>query len=177
MFSERRYFVSCEAATSINLLLQAILHVFDVQSGSEQGPLTILHHTLMVQSEPLLLLLDNFETPWDESDDQTEVESVLGRIAAISHVTLIVTMRGIVRPSNVAWTQPPLAPLAPLSLDAARQAFLTVNPDKASSQPELDLLLQELDCVPLAVKLIAQLGQYQSCSSLLVRWKKECRRV
>jgi len=110
MFTKRCYFVSCEASASVGLLLQAILSVLGVQSGSEEDPLTILHHALMVQSAPLLLVLDNFETPWDESDNQTEVESVLGRIAAVFHVTLIVTMRGVACPSDVAWTQPPLAP-------------------------------------------------------------------
>jgi tetratricopeptide (TPR) repeat protein/predicted ATPase len=170
LFSKRQYFVSCEAATSTGLLLQAILHVLGVESGSKD-PLTILHHVLMAQSAPLMLVLDNFETPWDESDNQTEVESVISRVSAVPHVTLIITMRGIVRPSDVAWTQPPLAPLSPLSLGAARQTFLRVNLDKADSQPELDELLQELECVPLAVKLIAQLAQYQSCSSLLEQWR------
>jgi tetratricopeptide (TPR) repeat protein len=170
-FLGRHYFVSCEAATSASLLLQAILHVLGVQIGSKD-PLTLLQQTLMV-SAPLLLVLDNFETPWYESDDQTEVESVLSRLDTIAHVTLIVTMRGTMRPSNVAWTQPPLAPLAPLSLEAARQSFLKVNSNHAGSQPELDQLLEELACVPLAVKLVAQLAQYQSCSSLLAWWREE----
>ena len=92
MFGKKQYFVSCEAVTSTSLLLQAILHVLGVQSASNDDPLTILHQILIVQAAPLLLVLDNFETPWDESDDQTEVESVLGRIVAVPHVTLIVTM-------------------------------------------------------------------------------------
>ena len=172
MFDERHYFVSCEAATSVSLLMQAILTVLGVQSGSKEDPLTVMHNMLMVQSAPLLMVLDNFDTPW-ESENQTEVGSLLCRIAGVLHVTLIITMQGIIRPFDVAWTQPPLDPLVPLSLNAARQAFLKVNSDKASSQPELDELLKELECVPLAVKLIAQLAQSQSCSTLLSRWRKE----
>lgn len=173
IFGDRCYFVSCEAATSTSLLLQAILQVLGVQIGSEQDPLFILHQVLIIQSRPLLLVLDNFETPWDESDDQTQVESVLSRITALSHVTLMVTMRGTIRPAEVVWTQPYLPPLMSLSLDAARQTFLKVNPDKVNSQPELDILLKQVECVPLAVKLIAQLAQSQSCSLLLKRWSKE----
>jgi len=91
-FAKRHYFVSCEAATTTSLLLQTILSVMGVQLGSKQNPLTILHQTLVVQPAPLLLVLDNFETPWDESDSQTEVEFILRKIAAVPHVTLIVAM-------------------------------------------------------------------------------------
>lgn len=96
IFGERCYFVSCEAVTSNSLLLQAILQVLGVQMGSKEDPLFILHQALMIQSRPLLLVLDNFETPWDEAEDQTKVESVLSRIAALDHVTLMVTMRGTI---------------------------------------------------------------------------------
>jgi hypothetical protein len=44
---------------------------------------------------PLLLVLDNFETPWNESEEYTAVESILQRIADVEGVSLIITMRGI----------------------------------------------------------------------------------
>ena len=105
------------------MLVLSILQVLGVQGGFKEDPLTMLHQTLIKQTAPLLLLLDNFETPWDESDDQSEVESVLQRITAVSHVTLMITMRGVICPSGVKWTQHTLGSLGPLSLDAARMTF------------------------------------------------------
>src|ERR1700728_3976686 len=142
-FQNKRYFVPCDAVTSPHLLIQHILQVLGVnKKGSYGDPLTVLHEFL-VSACPLLLVLDNFETPWVESDDQTGVESVLQRIAAIQHVALIITMRGTETPSGVHWAESEaLPPLSPLSLDAARSAFLKVARQRPSK--ELDELLKEL---------------------------------
>lgn len=48
-----------------------------------------------------------------------------------------------------------------LALDAAQETFLMINPkarDEKSNQ-DLDTLLKELDCISLAIILIAQLGK------------------
>src|SRR6202035_4382940 len=124
-FKNKRYFVPCEAVTSPNLLLQYILQVLG-RHMSSKDPLTALHEFL-ISAGPLLLVLDNFETPWEESNDQTGVESILQRITAVENVVLIITMRGIETPSGVCWAETEaLSPLLPLSLDAARSAFLQV---------------------------------------------------
>ena len=81
-FENKRYFVPCEAVTSPNLLLQYILQVLG-QHVSSKDPLTVLHEFLS-SAGPMLLVLDNFETPWEESDDQSGVESILQRIQAPS---------------------------------------------------------------------------------------------
>jgi hypothetical protein len=53
-------------------------------------------------------------------------------------------------------------------MDSARLAFVELAGKKPS--PEMDVLLQELDCVPLAIKLIAELAKTQECGSLLAQW-------
>ena len=162
----------CEAATSPELLLQYILQVLGVQQqGSSSDPLCSLHNCL--SASPLLLVLDNFETPWEESDDQSAVESILQRVAAVEHVSLLVAMRGAESPTGVKWTEPQtLPPLSSISLDAARAAFLEMAGNQRPCE-ELDLLLQELDGVPLAIKLVAQLGKTSSCTSLLKLWRSQ----
>jgi len=164
--------VSCEAATSPDLLLQHILQVVGVQQqGSFGDPLMSLHK--FMSAGPMLLILDNFETPWEESDNQSAVESILQRVAAVEHVSLIVAMRGGESPTGVKWTEPQkMPPLPPISLDAARAAFLEMAGNVRPCQ-ELDTLLEELDCVPLPIKLVAQLAKTSSCPSLLRQWRSQ----
>jgi len=169
-FKERCYFVQCEAVTSSGSLLANIFHILQLQQTSQEDPLTTLHKFL-TSTPPLLLVLDNFETPWDESKDQRAVKNILQKIAAVNHVTLIITMRGTASPLGVSWTPPSTLPvLSPLSLEGAQSVFHAIT-GKSEHKHEIDLLLMELDCVPLAVVLLGQLAKYQSISSLLQQWR------
>jgi len=161
--------VQCEAVTSSGSLLANIFQILQLQQTSQEDALTTLHKFLT--STPLLLVLDNFETPWDESKDQRAVKTILQKIAAVNHVTLIITMRGTASPLGVSWTPPSTLPvLSPLSLEGAQSVFHAIT-GKSEPKHEIDLLLMELDCVPLAVVLLAQLAKYQSISSLLQQWR------
>jgi len=169
-FKERCYFVQCEAVTSSGSLLANIFHILQLQQTSKEDALTTLHKFL-ISTPPLLLVLDNFETPWDESKDQRAVKTILQKIAAVNHVTLIITMRGTASPLGVSWTPPSTLPvLSPLSLEEAQSVFHAIT-GKSEPKHDIDLRLMELDCVPLAVVLLGQLAKYQSISSLLQQWR------
>jgi hypothetical protein len=76
----------------------------------------------------------------------------------------------------VQWTQPNNLPiLGPLSAKDAQLLYYSVNPAvvDANEQEALTLLLQEMDHVPLAVVIMAQVGTGESCSHMLSRWKEE----
>jgi tetratricopeptide (TPR) repeat protein len=176
IFSESRYFVPCEAATTPALLVNTILQVLDAQHIG-RDVLTTLHQKLELIG-PALLVLDNFETPWDESGMQSQIADVLARIAAVQHVTLIVTMRGTIHPSGIKWTHTNhsgLQKLGPLSEDDAKSLFLAINPTPLTSSEgtALSHLLKEMDYIPLAIVIMAQVGSGQSCSHLLKRWRRE----
>ena len=70
------------------------------------------------------------------------------------------------------WDRLPL--LGPLSLPHARQAFLAIATD-VEPDASLDRLLKLVDCVPLAVSLLARRCQItgESAQSLCDRWEKE----
>jgi tetratricopeptide (TPR) repeat protein len=170
-----RYFVSCHAATTPMLLIINILSVLGAQHAGGGDVLTILHDRLAAMG-PALLVLDNFETPWEESGMQVKANEILERIASVEQIRLIVTMRGTVRPPGVIWTEPTKLPvLGPLSPEASKALFLAGNPMELNEKEEgnLKVLLQELDYVPLAIVLVAQVGTGQSCSLMLRRWRKE----
>jgi tetratricopeptide (TPR) repeat protein len=162
--------VPCEAVTSSGSLLANIFHILQLQQTSQEDALTTLYKFL-ISTPPCLLVLDNFETPWDESKDQRAVKTILQKIAAVNDVTLIITMCGTASPLGVSWTPPSTLPvLSPLSLEGAQSVFHAIT-GKSEPKHEIDLLLMELDCVPLAVVLLTQLAKYQSVSSLLQQWR------
>ncbi|KAJ7142606.1 hypothetical protein C8R44DRAFT_725944 [Mycena epipterygia] len=119
-----------------------------------------------------LLVLDNLETPWEPLESRGAVEEFMSLLTDISHLALIITMRGAERPAKVRWTRPFLEPLQPLSYDAARQTFIEIADDCHDSK-DIDTLLQLTDNMPLAVDLIAHLVDYEGSSSVLARWETE----
>lgn len=169
-----RYFVPCDAFTSASMLVAGILRVFGMHNYPKEDPLQVLQNSV-IRAAPMLLILDNFETPWDSSESQTAVLGVLQRLD-IPTVTLIITMRGTSSPMGIQWNPHPVfLPLGKLSLDAASKAFVGANPQAAFAGSDVDIkaLLNVVECIPLAVILMAQLSKTESCKRLLMRWEKE----
>ena len=107
-----------------------------------------------------LLILDNFETPWDDMSTRPEISDVLRIITKSKNVSMIITICGMTPPPAIMWTF--RKPLSVLDPSAAHRLFLTINPmeDISKSEEEvLDLLLRDLDYVPLAITLLAAVGQ------------------
>jgi tetratricopeptide (TPR) repeat protein len=146
-YGARRYFVRCDGAKSQEALAGAIAAVL----GLEPGPQLEAGLLQRLSESPALLVLDNLETPWEA--DQLTVEDFLGRLAALPNLALVVSIRGGERPGGVAWLDA-LRP-NPLELSAARQTFLATAGRKFEADECLDLLLNAVDRVPLAVVLLA----------------------
>ncbi|KZV98598.1 hypothetical protein EXIGLDRAFT_763441 [Exidia glandulosa HHB12029] len=117
-----------------------------------------------------LLVLDNFESAWENLETRQEAEEVLSFLTTIPGLSLVITMRGSERPQGVVWTRPVLPPLARLNDTAALQLFLAIS-DADESAPALNLLLAYLDNLPLAIVLMASLAQYEPIDVLHARWQ------
>ncbi|KAF8208368.1 hypothetical protein K438DRAFT_1521875, partial [Mycena galopus ATCC 62051] len=114
-----------------------------------------------------LLLLDNFETPWFSSD-QAQVNIILSQLAALPHVSLLVTMTSGFPPSdNVEWHH---KELSSLDKGAASEIFKKLYPDAAGEK--LDELLEAVGHIPLAIYLMAVEGRHSKASptELLDQW-------
>jgi tetratricopeptide (TPR) repeat protein len=173
-YQDRRYFIGCDAATSAESLAALILQVVRARSTAGVNILTSLHRVLLA-SPCTLLLLDNFETVWDTISGRDRVLDVLQKIGSAKPISLIITMRGVVPPPGIAWTR--FDTLPPLSPGASKSVFLTINPlfndGNDSDGQNLDMLLAEMDYVPLAVQLLAQVSIGSSPSYMLERWRQE----
>ncbi|KAJ7583773.1 hypothetical protein C8J56DRAFT_1027902 [Mycena floridula] len=147
--------ISCEEATSAELLLNAIYTSLDITQDSHNTIQDILAE-LGQSSDPIILLLDNFETPWNTPGQRGAVARILRDIAQFSHVALFITMRATVVPcEEISWEEKRIQALDP---EASLQLFTAIY-DKAQGESKLGELLEMLGHMVLAVKLMARHGK------------------
>jgi len=150
------FWVPCIGATSTSLFLQILCTHLRV-TVETSSPLNDILAELKTTVEPRLILLDNFETPWNTLDNtQKDVNNVIQQLDRLPHVAILVTMRGTHLPSNdIVWQS---KNLPPTDKDACRRIFSDINPD-SKDDPDVDHLLTELGHMPFAVTLMANLGK------------------
>jgi len=173
-YNNHRYFVGCDTVTSAESLARLILQIIQAPSVAGENILTVLHQALLMA--PLtLLLLDNFETAWDINSGRDRVLDLLQKIGHPKRVSLIITMRGAVPLPGIVWTcfesLPPLLPPDAKSLFLAINSSLNAGDSK--DDENLDSLLAEMNYVPLAVFLLAQVSIGFSPQYMLNRWREK----
>ncbi|KAF7344714.1 CTLH domain-containing protein [Mycena venus] len=84
---QTRHFISCESAhTSESLVAIIASHLgLDTSSTSERAVFALLS-----AGQSCLMILDNFETPWEVLEGRAKVEAFLALLADIPHVALLV---------------------------------------------------------------------------------------
>ncbi|KAJ7584079.1 hypothetical protein C8J56DRAFT_1028080 [Mycena floridula] len=147
--------ISCEEATSAELLLNTIYNSLDITWDSHNTIQDILA-SLRQSSDPIILLLDNFETPWNAPGQRGAVARILCDIAQFPHVALFVTMRAAAAPcEEITWAEKRIQVLDP---EASYQLYAAID-DKARGDVRLAELLEMLGHMALAVKLMARYGK------------------
>ena len=117
-----------------------------------------------------MILLDNFETPWNPLEGgQKDVEHILRSLSSLPRLAILVTMRSNFPPSDKweRWN------LLPTDNDASRTIYTDIDPT-AADHPALPHLLDALGHMPYAVTLMATLGTKSMCApdELLELWQK-----
>ncbi|KAJ7595822.1 hypothetical protein C8J56DRAFT_883977 [Mycena floridula] len=152
--SRNLLFVACVQAVSVPLFLDILYTALDITRDTHNTLNDILNE--LRSSGPLILLLDNLETPLFADGAREQVEQILRDIEQIPHVALFVTMRGSSAPSEgFLWSEKRIEPLDP---HASHRLFTEICP-KARDDSELAELLDNLGHMPLAVTLMAKLGK------------------
>jgi len=155
-FGRHRYWVPCDHVPALPLLLDYLLKMFSVTKRSGDPVKDIISH-LRKTSRRRLVVVDNFETFWDSSETRTASEEILGHLSSVPQLTILLTMRGSITPGRVRWDVSLSQAIAPtLPLDAARRTYKAIS---SHHDDYLDELLQALDCIALAVNLIARISQ------------------
>ena len=163
--------VPCIEATSATLLLE-ILHI-QLQvpgDGDKQVTLEKIISVLDGSKELRLILLDNFETPWNApGGTQKQVSDILRKLAMLSHIAILVTMRGTYPPCDaIEWQS---HTIQPTDEAACRHIFHDINPSSKNDR-NVDRLLATLGHMPFAVTLMANLGKRgkSTANELLEMW-------
>ncbi|KAJ7583865.1 hypothetical protein C8J56DRAFT_1166793 [Mycena floridula] len=147
--------ISCEEATSAELLLNAIHSSLEITQDRHNTIQDILAE-LGQSSDPIILLLDNFETPWNAPGQRGAVARILCDIAQFPHVALFITMRAAAAPcEEITWVEKRIQVLDP---KASLQLFTAIY-EKAQGESKLGELLEMLGHMALAVKLMARHGK------------------
>ncbi|KAJ7264242.1 P-loop containing nucleoside triphosphate hydrolase protein, partial [Mycena rebaudengoi] len=167
------YFVPCHSSPTCTELAATIADHIGLEKGSNMTK-KIAHY--FAHAPPSLLVLDNLETPWESLSSRSEVEEFLSLLTDVSHLGLMITLRGAERPSKVKWTRPFLSPLEPLSNVAAQQTFIEIA-DDGHDDASLKELLELTGNLPLAVSLMASVASSEGCAKALLRWKLESTRM
>ena len=141
-YEDRRFFVPCDSATSVESLASVIASKIGlsneqrrngVQSETREADVVAFlgggtHGSDRAEAPyPTIIVLDNFESPWEPVTSRAGVEEFLARMAALENVTVVITLRGTERPANVNWEHPLLAPLHVLDGQASRDLFLSIS--------------------------------------------------
>ena len=163
--------VPCIEATSAALFLEILYTQLQVpEDGDKHVTLEKIVSELDASKEPRLILLDSFETPWNAPGrTQRQVSDILQKLAMLSHVAILVTMRGTNPPwDTIEWQSLTIQPTDEV---ACRLIFHDINPS-SKNDPDVDRLLAVLGHMPLAVTLMANLGKQReyTAKELLETW-------
>jgi len=162
--------VPCIEATSATLLLK-ILYIQLQVPGDKQVTLANIISELDTSNQPRLILLDSFETPWNSpGGTQKQIGDILRRLAMLSHVAILVTMRGRYPPCNkvIRWQS---MDIKAIDEAACLRIYHKLNPG-SENDPDVSRLLAALGYMPLAVTLMAKLGVegQSTANDLLKAW-------
>lgn len=164
-FKERRFFVRCEGASTAEAVIGEVARVMGIETADPQAAVESA-----LNAKPTLLVLDNLETPWHNDQDATE--ELLGRWAGLPALSLVGTLRGESSPQRVSWSKPVV--VSPLEEQTAQELFLSIAGSAFSNDPRLGDLLEAVDGLPLAVKLLAhQAVGEPSLEKVWARWREE----
>jgi tetratricopeptide (TPR) repeat protein len=166
-----RFWVPCVSATSPDILLH-ILYL-NLRISRDTGDyLSDIMTELQSSPAPRLMLLDNFETPWDPIERTREdVEKILHSLSALSQLSILVTMRTNIPPSEeIDWVDKPLDAVDP---GTSKKIYCAID-SRAEGKQKLDELLVELSHMPFAIRLVATLGKRSKSTpeALLKDWHK-----
>ena len=164
--------VPCIEATSATLLLE-ILYIQLQVPGDKQVTLEKIISELDASKQPRLILLDNFETPWNApGGTQKQVGDIFRRLAKLSHVAILLTMRGRYPPCDkvIKWQS---KDIEATDEAACLRIYHEINPG-SENDPDVARLLATLGHLPFAVRPMARLGVegQSTAKDLLEAWSE-----
>jgi hypothetical protein len=143
-----RFFIRCDGAFGLRDLLSRIAVHLCLHSANLEEQ--IIH---FFKTHPSILVLDNAETPRESTPSRAAIDRFLARLDSLPRLTLVITMRTDKAPMGIRWH---VLELQALDIEAARRVFVhNCAGSKHKNDTDLDELLREMRCLPLAITLVA----------------------
>ena len=165
---ENRVWVPCTEATSETLLLEILYTQLQLPRDKQVTIETIIS-LLSSSTQPRLILLDNFETPYYNQSLVEDMLNIHRQLTMLSHVAILVTMRGRNPPSisAIKWQSKNIFPTDEATCHR-------IYPDSENDR-DVSRLLSVLGHMPFAVTLMARLAKESrsSAEELLLAWSKD----
>ncbi|KIK55016.1 hypothetical protein GYMLUDRAFT_887371 [Collybiopsis luxurians FD-317 M1] len=145
-FEDKIYFCPCEMCSDAQSLIQILVQTMQLSIPEGKTGFEVLETYFAFLQRSILLVLDNFETPWNSAADQTAVQNVIDFILDKQKVSVILTMRAAEGPGTKVWKKlGGESGLPPLKLDEARHAFMLISNSQEEKIETLDWILTQLD--------------------------------
>ncbi|KAF5368381.1 hypothetical protein D9758_002286 [Tetrapyrgos nigripes] len=168
-----QFWVGCAKATSATLLLDILYDSLCIKKRTGQTLEDILAELESPSGKPdrqsyRLLLLDNFETPWNADEEQ--VERILRDLADIPRLSILITMRANQPPTDQEWE---VEVLKPVDAEASAKIYTKIYPN--TSEEQLCELLDAIGHLPLAITLLANYARTSQTTpvELLRDWQRD----
>ncbi|KAJ7597837.1 hypothetical protein C8J56DRAFT_1021877 [Mycena floridula] len=173
-FGNLRFWVSCVKAKSIEQLDSA-LHGGIVGGQDTSSPREAVMAKLETLEQPALVVLDNFETPWD-TENQSDVEEILRALNDLPQVSILMTIRADMPPGDgIKWTH---KPVGEVDAEAGKEIYWRIlGEEKRESEEQDDIaeLLHAVGFMPLAITLMAHAAKkmHQGAKQLLAKYRSD----
>jgi hypothetical protein len=152
---DRRFWVSFAGVDPVEKLEHALLRAVSGRQESPNARQTVINSLKLLQG-PILVIFDNFETPWDPRIGQTEVEAILRSLDYLCQVSILVTMWGTEPPAVIAWDK---KRVDLVDDPAAEDIYFRHRQGAKVSSKQEDMVMAELlnlvGNLPLAITLLA----------------------
>ncbi|KAJ7597864.1 hypothetical protein C8J56DRAFT_1159666 [Mycena floridula] len=171
-FGNLRFWVSCVKAKSIEQLDSA-LHGGIVGGQDTSSPREAVIAKLQTLEQPALVLLDNFETPWD-TEIRSEVGEILRALNDLPQVSILMTIRAALPPGDgIEWTH---KPVGEVDAEAGKKIYWRILGEEMPESEEDDVaeLLGAVGFMPLAITLMAHAAKemHQGAKELLAEYRR-----
>lgn len=155
-FGSRIKWAQCRELLSANQLIDSIYDAFNFSSSKNishslsKGEKSPSFRSILTDQPPHLIILDGFDRLWESS--QSDVEHILNDLLETPNIAVMVTMQGSMALPPALWQ----LRLAPLSIRSAKMMFYSICPPSyRCPSNQVETLLQQIDCYPLAISAVA----------------------
>lgn len=175
-FGNRQFWVDCTGAPSPSALLGVLARSVGLTQQSNDVEAGIF--AKFAASDSCVILFNNVETLWSDTDARSAIEKLLKQFDALPHVAILLTVRSE-QPPPGQWHVEKLAAVSPADARkiyaAIRRGAIAVSPSdtKIGNDPDLDKLLDAVGHIPYAVSLLATLARRSPATptQLLREWQ------